>query len=100
MTTEFKTIGQLIRYLIDDMKATKFSPYDTVATNLTLLADNTHLFRLSKQEAEQLGDSWYRGSKTIDCIKQELLFDYCVLKLVEFQQSRSINSYKNYLLGK
>lgn len=98
MAENFRTIGQLIRYLIDDMKATQFSPYDTVATNHTLLANSTHLFRLSSKEAEQLRNSKYRGNKTIDCIKQELLFDYCVLKLEEFQKSRSINSYKNYLM--
>ena len=95
---EFKTIGQLIRYLIDDMKATQFSPSDTVGTNLSAIANSTHLFRLSREEAEKLMKSKYRGCKTIECIKEELLIDYCILKLEEFQKSRSINSYKHYLL--
>lgn len=100
MVEDFKTIGQLIRYLINDMKNNHLSPNDTVATNSYLVFQCTHLFRLSNKEAEMLMKSKYKECKGVADVKEELLYDYCVVKLEEYSLSRSINSYKNYLINK
>ncbi len=100
MAENFKTIGQLIRYLTDEMKNNHLSPNDTVATNSYLIFQCTHLYRLSSKEADMLRKSKYNYCTSSTEVKEELLYDYCVLKLEEYSLSRSINSYKNYILNK
>lgn len=99
MNGYFKTIGQLIRYLTEDMKATHLSPNDTASNNFYLISQSTHLFRLSSKEADKLMQDRYKGCRNIKEVKEELLYDYCVVKLNEFSLSRSINAYKNYILS-
>lgn len=98
MAENFRTISQLIRYLTDEMIKTHRVPYDVVNDNYLLIPKCTHLFRLSNVDAEKLMDGVYSGCMDAKQVKEDLLFDYCVLKLEEFQKSRSINSYKNYLM--
>lgn len=98
MVKDFKTIGQLVRYLTDEMVRTHKDPFDTVSDNYYLIPKCTHLFRLSNLDTEKLMDGIYSGCTDAKQVKEELLFDYCVLKLQEFQKSRSINSYKHYLM--
>ena len=98
MTDDFKTIGQLIRYLIDEMVKSHKEPYEVVSDNKHLILKCTHLYRLSHLEAEILMQGSYHYCVDGKDVKVELLFDYCVVKLKEFLVSRSISSYKKYMM--
>lgn len=98
MNAEFKTIGQLIRYLIDEMVKSHKEPYEVVSDNRQLISECTHLYRLSHLEAEILMQGSYHYCVDAKDVKEELLFDYCVVKLKEFLISRSISSYKKFMM--
>ena len=92
---KYNTIGELIRDMVTVMTNSQL----TVTEFYYAIAQSTNLFRLSKDEYNQLIQTRYDYHLDMQSVKYHILAEYCLNHLLNYKIYRSINAYKKYLLG-
>lgn len=95
---KYNTIGELTRDMVTVMTNSQLTVTETIDKFNNAIAQSTNLFRLSKDEYNQLIQTRYDYHLDMQSVKYHILAEYCLNHLLNYKIYRSINAYKKYLL--